>query len=160
MGNEFRKPYEYEEEKRGLIVLFISMILSVDILQTIFFATQEDRYLGDSPTLVIALFIIAGVFIMYTLYTSVVVFRMKSNFVVAAKRYIIIRTILFLFNFFVVFFNRLLQENLVGEEPDQYLSIGYMLYIEVFMPLFFIISLSVVWYLYFTYSKRCRNVKG
>ncbi|NLK03764.1 MAG: hypothetical protein GX319_05070, partial [Clostridiales bacterium] len=51
MNNEFSKPYEYEDEKRGLLVLFISMILSVDSIQTIFLATQNDKYIGDIPFL-------------------------------------------------------------------------------------------------------------
>lgn len=160
MDSEYRKPYEYEEEKRGLIILFISMILAIDTLQTLSFATQADMYVGHIWVLGNILFIMAAIFILYSIYTAVVVFRMKANFVVAAKRYIIIRSIFSLFYFFLVFFNRLKHENLIGKSQDQYMSVFSMLYLELFMPLFFILFFSITWYLYFTYSKRCRNIKG
>lgn len=158
MDSEYRKPYEYEEEKKGLIVLFIIMILAIDILQTISFATLENKYLGNIKTLGIVFYILAVVFIMYIIYTAVVVFRMKANFVYAAKRYLVIRTVFSLTNFLIIFFNVMKYENLIGESQDQYLTFGEMLLWELFIPLFYIISFSAVWFLYFTYSKRCRKV--
>ena len=157
MNNEFSKPYEYEDEKRGLLVLFISMILSVDSIQTIFLATQNDKYIGDIPFLKVILYILVGLFLLFIIYTSISVYRMKSNFVTVAKRYIIIRTILLLIGSLIVFLNRIKYEDLVGKHPGQYLTKGSMLYIELFMPLFFILVFSLAWYLYFTCSKRCRK---
>lgn len=156
MPNEFRKPYEYKEDKRGLIILFISMILSIDTLQTIFLVAQNDKYPGDIPFLRSTSLIIAGAFILYTIYTSIIVYRMKNNFVVKAKRYIIIRTFLFLISFLFIFLNRLKYEELILDEHGQYLSKDTILYLEFFIPLFFIMIFSVIWYLYFTYSKRCQ----
>lgn len=159
MDSEYRKPYEYEEEKRGLILLFVIMILAIDILQTLSFASLENKYLGHMKILGISLYIMAMIFIIYIIYTAVIVFKMKGNFVLAAKRYIIIRTIFSLFNFLIIFLNILKHEKLIGEAQDQYQSVGVMLLWELFIPLFYIISFSLVWYLYFTYSKRCRNVE-
>ena len=158
MDSEYRKPYEYEEEKRGLIVLFVIMILAVDILQTISFATLENKYLGHLKALGLVFYILAVIFIIYIIYTTVVVFRMKGNFVSAAKRYLIIRTVFSLTNFLIIFFSVIKYENHIGESQDQYLTVGEMLLWELFIPLFYIISFSVVWFLYFTYSKRCRKV--
>ncbi|NLO08547.1 MAG: hypothetical protein GX129_01590 [Clostridiales bacterium] len=159
MDSEYRKPFEYEEEKRGLILLFIVMILAIDILQTLSFASQENKYLGHIRILSIGFYIMAAIFIVYIIYTTVIVFNMKGKFVLAAKRYIIIRTIFSLFNFLLIFYNVLQHENLIGEAQDQYQSVGSMLLWELFIPLIYIISFSLVWYLYFTYSKRCRNIE-
>ena len=159
MDSEFRKPFEFEEEKKGLVLLFVIMILAIDTLQTLSFATQESKYLENTPILGIASLIIGGMFVLYIIYTTVIVFRMKGNYVVAAKRYIIIRTIFSLINFLFVFYNIMKHENLIGEAQDQYQSMGVMLLWELIIPLFYILSFSVIWYLYFTYSKRCRKVK-
>ncbi|MDD4113668.1 MAG: hypothetical protein PHC56_11675, partial [Herbinix sp.] len=112
-----------------------------------------------TPILGIASLIIGGMFVLYIIYTTVIVFRMKGNYVVAAKRYIIFRTIFSLINFLFVFYNIMKHENLIGEAQDQYQSMGIMLLWELIIPLFYILSFSVIWYLYFTYSKRCRKVK-
>jgi hypothetical protein len=155
MRDEYKKPYEYEEEKRGLIVLFISMILSIDTLSVIFFVAQINIYL-DIPILRVLLFVMAGVFVLYIIYTSFKVHRMKSKFVLVAKRYIIIRTILFLISHFLIFLNRIRNEDLIGKGTNQYLTKGAMLYMELFIPMFFVLAFSVIWYLYFTFSKRSR----
>ena len=73
MDNTFRKPYEYQEDKRGLIILFISMILSIDTIQTIAFATQTHMYISHIPVLSYIIFIMATLFILYIIYTAVVV---------------------------------------------------------------------------------------
>lgn len=159
MDSEYRKPYEYEEEKRGLILLFIIMILVIDILQTLSFASLENKYLGHIKVLGITFYIMAAIFILYIIYTTVIVYKMKGNFVLAAKKYIIVRTIFSVINFLIIFFNFIKHENLIGESPDQYQSLEYMLLWELFIPLFYIISFSLVWYLYFTFSKRCRNLQ-
>ena len=159
MDNEYRKPYEYEEEKRGLILLFIIMILVVDILQTLSFASQENKYLGHNKLLSISFNIMAVLFILYIICTVVIVYKMKGRFVLAAKRYLIIRTIFSLANFFIVFYGILKNENLIGEAQDQYRTQGNMLLWELVIPLFYIISFSVVWYMYFTFSKKCKGDK-
>ncbi len=157
MDSEYRKPYEYEEEKRGWIILFVVMILAIDILQTLSFASQEYKYMGNIPVIGAGFYVIAGLFILYIIYTTVIVFGMKGNFAAAAKRYIIIRTVFTLCNFFITFFNILSHESLIGEAEDQYMGTGSMLLWELVIPLAYIIGFSVVWYLYFTYSKRCRK---
>lgn len=159
MDSEYRKPYEYEEEKRGLIQIFIAMILVVDILQTLSFAAQENKYLGNITLIKIIIDVQAVLFILYIIYTSVVVYRMKEKFVSAAKRYLIIRTIFSLGNLFIVFYNILKHEKLIGKGLDQYGTTGNMLLWELGLPLFYIISFSLGWYLYFTFSKRCRGKK-
>ena len=157
MDSEFRKPYEYEEEKRGLIVLFVVTILAIDILQTLYFAAQEYKYLGHIPILGGTFLIIGSLFIIYIIYTAVVVFRMKDNFVFKAKQYVVIRVIYSVINFLIVFYNIVTKEELIGDSQDQYLEFGRMLLVELVVPLIFIISFSLVWFLYFTYSRRCRR---
>lgn len=158
MSDEFRKPFEYKEDKKGLIILFIIMILVIDILQTLSFASQEYKYLGHIPVLGLGFLIMGGLFIIYIIYTAATVFRMKENFVDAAKRYIIIRTVFTLFNFIIVFINIIKKENLVGNAINQYPTFNEMIVGELVIPLLYILLFSVIWYLYFTYSNRCKNV--
>lgn len=157
MDDEYRKPYEYEEEKKGLVQIFVAMILVIDILQTLSFAAQESKYLGNIKPLSVIPNVLAVLFILYIIYTSITVYRMKEKFVLTAKIYLIVRTIFSLSNFFVVFYNILKHENLIGDGQDQYKTMGSMLLWELGLPLFYMISFSVVWFLYFTYSKRCRG---
>lgn len=157
MDSDFRKPFEYEEEKKGLIRLFVIMIIVVDTIQTLSIASQEYKYLGYISLLGKGFFVIAVIFILYIIYTAVVVFKMKNNFVIVAKTYIVIRTVFTLANFVIVFINILKHEKLIGDAIDQYQSVNEMMVWELLIPLLYILSFSVLWYLYFTYSKRCRN---
>lgn len=159
MDSEFRKPYEYQEDNRGLILLFIIMILVIDILQTLSFASQEYKYLRHIPVLGIGLLISGLIYIIYIIYTVVTVYRMKENFVSSAKRYIIIRTIFSVCNYIIIFFNMWKNDNLIGNSIDQYPTLGKMIVGELIIPLIYMLSFSIVWYLYFTFSKRCRNAK-
>lgn len=159
MNSEFRKPFEYREDNKGLLILFIIMILGIDPLQSLSFASQEYKYMGHIPILGVLFFVIGRIFILYTIYTAVVVFRMKENFSCAAKKYIIIRTLYSVLNYLIIFFNILKKENLIGNSADQYESFGKMIVGELVVPLLYILSFSLAWYLYFTFSKRCRNAK-
>lgn len=160
MSSEFRKPYEYEEEKKGLIILFIAMILAIDILQTLSFATQEYMYFRHIPVFGIGFLVLGGLFITYIIYIAVTVFRMKENFANRAKRYIIIRTVFSLCNYIIIFLNIIKNENLIGDSIDQYPTYREMIIGELIVPLLYILSFSLIWYLYFTYSRRCRNVNS
>ena len=157
MDSEFRKPFEYKEEKRGFLILFIVSILVIDTLQTLSFATQEYKYLGNIPILGAGFLIIGALFIAYIIYTAIIVYRLKDGFVKKTKNYLIIRTIFSVTNFLIVFYNIITKEKLVGEEPEQYLSTNSMLIYELYVPLFYMLSFSVIWYLYFTFSRRCRG---
>ncbi|HPU62946.1 MAG TPA: hypothetical protein PK304_02210 [Mobilitalea sp.] len=159
MDSDFRKPFEYKEDNKGLIILFIIMILVIDPLQTLSFASQEYKYLRHIPVLGIMFLITGGIFFAYTVYTAVVVFRMKGNFSAAAKRYLILRTVYSVLNYIIIFFNILKKENLIGNSVGQYPTFGKMIVGELVVPLLYILSFSIAWYLYFTYSKRCRNAQ-
>lgn len=162
MSNEYKRPYEYEEEKKGLITVFVAMILGIDTIQTIFFAFQNDKYMSHITFIRIVYYLLAFFYILYTIYTAVTVYRMKNDFVGVAKRYIIIRTIYSIINYVIIFLNRLKYENMIGKSADEYLyqSNAFMIYVEIILPFFFVILFCVLWYLYFTYSKRCRNRQG
>jgi membrane protein YdbS with pleckstrin-like domain len=159
MDNEFRKPYEYEEDKRGFILLFIVMVLPIDVLQTLSFASQEVKYLGHIKMLSFIFYAMAVLFIAYLVYTVIIVYRMEKRFALAAKRYLLVRTLFSVGNYLIVFFSMLKYENLIGKAEDQYLTTVSMLFWELVIPLCYIISFSLIWYLYFTFSKKCRYDK-
>lgn len=159
MDEDFRKPYEYKEYRRGLITLFIVMILVMDIMQTLSFATLENKYLGNMPVLGIIFWIMGILYIIYIIYTAVIVYKLKDNFVASAKRYIVIRSVYSVCNYLIIFFNIIKTESLVGDSTDQYSTYGKMIVEELVIPLFYILSFSIVWFLYFTFSKRCKNWK-
>jgi len=158
MDKEFRKPYEYEEDKKGLIILFIIMILGIDILQTVSFVSLECKYFGSKLLPVIGFILLGVMFIIYIIYTSVTVFKMKADFVKKAKRYILIRTLFSVLSYVIIFIGIVRNENLIGNGAGQYHSFKDMIIGELVVPLMYIISFSVIWYLYFSLSKRCKRI--
>lgn len=157
MDEEFRKPYEYEEEKRGLILLFAMMIIVIDILPTLSFIARLYDAFSHIRALGIGLVVIGILFILYTVFTAAVCITLNKKLVTLAKLYLIIQAVYTAACYVILFFYSLENENMIGTGPDQYQTFGEMLTWELLSPLVYIAVFTVGWFLYFIKSKRCKE---
>lgn len=158
MDDEFRKPYEYNEEKRGFILVFILTLITFDILQTLSLSAQVNEALKAIPVLRIFFMVLSFVFVIYTIYTAINCYRLKKNIVVMSKIYLIVRAIISTSYVIIIYFYRTTHEYLVGEGKNQYPTVNEMVFGELIIPLAYVIAFSAIWYIYFTLSRRCKEL--
>ncbi|MBH1940295.1 hypothetical protein I5677_05220 [Mobilitalea sibirica] len=158
MDEEFRKPYEYNEEKRGFILLFVIMILLIDILQILSFNSQIYEIFKSVPVLAIGFMVMGILFILFTVFTAATCFMLRRNMVIISKNYLIVRAVFSTISVLIIYIHRINNENLIGGGVDQYQTNGEMLMGELIIPLSYVLVFSIVWYLYFLRSKRCKEI--
>ncbi len=158
MDDEFRKPYEYHEEKRGFLLVFILTLITFDILQTLSLGAQVNEAFKAEPVLRISFLILSSAFLIYTILTALHCYRLKVNFVSWSKIYIIVRAIISTTYVIIIYVHRTTHEHLVGNGTNQYPTVQKMVIEELIIPLAYVIGFSIIWYLYFTFSRRCKEL--
>lgn len=158
MDDEFRKPYEYNEEKRGFILVFILTLITFDILQTLSLSAQVNEAFKTVPVFRIFFLILSVLFILFTIYTAMNCYRLKNNLVKMSKLYLIVRAIISSCYVVIIYVYRTSREHLVGDGQQQYKTVNEMVIGELVIPLAYVMVFSVIWYVYFTLSKRCKKL--
>ncbi len=158
MNEEFRKPFEYEEEKRGLLLLFVIMIVVIDILPTLSFMARFYDVFEDNRILQTVLITSCILFILYTLITAGICFTLNKRLVALSKLYLIIQAVFSAACYALLFFSIADYDNMIGIGTTQYQSFGELLSWELLFPLAYIAVFTVAWYLYFVKSKRCKEL--
>lgn len=152
--DEFRKPFEYDDEKRGLLMLFIIMITVVDGSIAIALTLQVYRILSHLPAVSIAFLVIAVSFFLFMLFTAVNCYRLKRTTAKVSKIYLIIRALFTVFSIVMVYINNVGNESLIGNGPRQFQSIEELTNVCLVYPLAYTLLFSGIWYFYFLRSKR------
>jgi hypothetical protein len=158
MDEEFRKPYEYNEEKRGFILVFILTLITFDILQTLSLTAQVNEAFKTVPIVRILFLILSVLFILFTLYTAMICYQLKKNLVKVSKLYLIVRAIISTCYVVVIYVYRISRVHLVGDGQQQYKTVNEMVIGELIIPLAYVMVFSMIWYIYFTLSKRCKSL--
>ncbi len=158
MNEEFRKPFEYEEEKRGLLLVFIIMIAVIDILPTLSFMARFYDVFGNNRILQVFLIAVCILFILYTVFTAYICYTLNKKLVALSKLYLMIQAVFTAACYILLFFSIADYDSLIGIGTIQYETFGEMLTWELLLPLAYIAVFTVGWYLYFIKSRRCKEL--
>jgi hypothetical protein len=158
MDEDFRKPYEYNEEKRGFILVFILTLITFDILQTLSLSAQVNEAFKAISVLRVCFLALSVIFVIYTFYTAIICYRLKKNLVSLSKIYLIVRAIISTGYVIIIYVYRTSSVHLVGDGKNQYPSVKAMVIGELIIPLAYVMAFSIIWYIYFTVSKRCKKL--
>jgi hypothetical protein len=158
MDEEFRKPYEYHEEKRGFILVFILTLITFDILQTLSLSAQVNEAFKSVPVVRTFFLMLSVLFIIFTLYTAMICYQLKQKLVKVSKLYLIVRAIISTCYVVIIYVYRISRVHLVGDGQQQYKTVNEMVIGELIIPLAYVMVFSVIWYVYFTLSKRCKKL--
>lgn len=155
--DDFRKPYEYTEEKRGYILLFIIMLITIEILQAGILIVPVYFELKNIPPLGTIFMAMGILYLVFNLFTSMICYKLNKNFITVSKAFLIVRTIFLPSCLIIRFINNVDLENLILFDK-QYYSIFELLSISLIFPLACILAFSIGWFLYFIKSKRCKEL--
>ena len=154
--DDFRKPYEYAEEKRGYLLLFIIMILTIDLLQSPFYIVQVYNILKKVPVVNVGFLFISTLYVLLLLYTALSCYKLKKHMVSLSKAYLIFRAAFKVCCILIAYIYNVDGKSMIGN-GNQYSTVAEYTVMGLIMPLIFELVFSVGWYLYFIKSKRCRE---
>jgi hypothetical protein len=152
---DFRKQYEYTEENRGLILLFVIMLLTIDLIHTPFYIVPVNNQLRHFHTLSIIFLTISIIFLLFIIFTAVTCYQLKRYMVILSKVYLIVRVVFMSFCIIILYLYELKSKTLKG---NNYSNVGELTLMWLIGPLAFELVFSVAWYLYFLKSKRCKEI--
>ncbi len=157
--DEFRKEYEYTEEKRGLILFFVIMLVSIDIFLSISLSVQVHNFLKHIPALGISIWVISILFVIFLLFTAITCYTLKRNLVTISKAYLIVRTIFAICCIIVIYVNIVNDDSMIANGARQYKSLSELNLRVLVAPLLYQLVFSGAWYLYFSKSKKCKEIE-
>lgn len=152
--DEFRRPFEYEDEKRGLLLLFIILIIAIDGSITVALTLQVYDVFLSVPAVGIGFIALGAIFFMFILYTAIACYKLKDGSGKVAKTYLVIRALFTLVCIITVYIHNLGDESLIGNGPQQFRSVAELTSIGLIYPAAYTLIFSAIWFLYFSKSKR------
>lgn len=153
--DDFRKPYEYVEEKRGFILLFVFMLITIDIIQAPVCIVQAYGHLKQNAVLGTAFMVLSFLYMLFIPYTAVTCYHLKKKLVRVSKVYLVVRAVFLSGCIMTAFLYNMKNLLVEGRDNNNFLE---LLFLYLILPLVLNLALSVGWYLYFIKSKRCREL--
>ncbi len=155
--DDFRRPYEFNEEKRGIILLYIILLLSVETFMAFSYLVQVTRiYSGSAFSY--GFMAIGVLYIAFLLFTVIICYKLKYYMVTVSKIYLMVRAIYMVFCITIIYVNASKNESLIANGPRGFKSTGELMFTVLIGPLSYVLIFSVIWYLYFTKSQRCKEI--
>lgn len=151
--DEFKKPYEYFEDKRGLILLFIFTLITIDVYQVFIYIVPTYGDLKHIPVLSICFLAISILYLLFLLFTIISCYQLKKNMPNISKIYLIVRTIFLSSCIIILFLYEVDIKNMLAF-GKRYNSVIKLYITGLISPIAFVLLFSVGWYLYFLKSKR------
>ena len=154
--SDFRKSYEYEEEKGlgGFLAVFFVMLLSVEVLLAVMILVQGNAALKTVPYLGTAFLVLGTGYLILISITCIALKRMSRS-AVALSRILLITRVLFLTPACILLFTTF--ANNPGSYSDFSSRNGFVVFALV-VPLAYILLFSTLWYLYFSISRRVKQL--
>jgi len=160
MLDEFRKPYEYEEETGFIwpVRLFCILLIFVEMFLGIMFLFQLNKYLGSNPIFNNTAIVLTVLYMVYILVTIIFLLKnVKKYALKIAKSYLIGRLVYLVPSIIVIFSFTVNDPSAVGSGNGKFQSVTDIILRLLMVPLIYILAFSISWYIYFTKSKRIKK---
>lgn len=153
--NEFRKPYEYEEEKgvTGFLMLFFIMVLTFEILLGVITLIQGYLFLKPGSWMSTAFLVFGSAYFLLTLFTCIALYKIPKHAIQISKIYLFVRAI-YLTIACLVIFDRVSKNSRIIQS---FSSMNYFYLSYLGIPLIYIFGFSVAWLWYFRKSKKIKE---
>jgi len=154
--DEFRKPYEYEDETGFIwpVRIFCILLLFVEMFLSVIYLFQLNEVLSDISLVQLVARILTFSIMVYILVTLIFLLKVAKHALKIAKSYLIARLVYFIPSVIVVFSYAINNKNSISFGIAKFQSLGNLILMLLVTPLFYVLSFSISWYIYFTKSKR------
>lgn len=153
--DEFRKPYEYEEEKgvTGILMVFYVMVLIFEILLGVITLIQGTLFLAPSPLMRIVFLIVGIVNFMVMVGTLIALYKIPKYAIQITKVFLLVRMVYLTIACLVIFDKVSKDIRIIQQFSSKFYF--YLSYLGI--PLVYILGFSICWYWYFLKSKRIKE---
>jgi len=155
--SEFRKPFEYVEEKGlgGLLLFLFVMLPSVEVPLTLAVTIQAYSLLGGVPCLGPAVLAIGIATLAFLLVAAIALRRLSRHAIGIAKSFLVVRALV-LAPAFVLIFSRF------STNPRMlswFRTRGNLVAFGLVIPLAYAVLFSGLWFAYLARSRRVRQLE-
>jgi len=157
--DEFRKPYEYMEEKgvSGFLLIYFLMLLAVETVLGVITLFKGYDLLSGNKVLGTIIMGISVFYILFSLFSAIILKKLKRIAVSVSKVFLVFRAV-YLIPYLV--FNTIVQ---IREIPyvrghEMYSKMLGSIIVSAVISLVFIVAFSVGWYIYLNRSKKVREL--
>ncbi|TYQ17756.1 UNVERIFIED_CONTAM: hypothetical protein Cloal_0124 [Acetivibrio alkalicellulosi] len=157
--DEFRKPFEYEEDNDVIwpVRIFCILLLSVEMFYSIIFLFQSHQRVGNIYIIGTLSLASTVIFMAFILVTFIFLYKIKKYALKVVKAFLIARLIYFVTFTIIIFSYAVNDSNSLGSGYGQFQSLNDMISMLLITPLFYTIGFSLSWYVYFCKSKRVKE---
>ncbi|MEN2775538.1 hypothetical protein ABCY62_10945 [Acetivibrio clariflavus] len=158
--DEFRKPFEYEEETGVIwpVRIFCILLISVEMFFCVICLFQLTEILAGIPKVRFAAVVLTVLFMVYILVTITFLYKKAQKHAVKmAKCYLITRLFYFIPSILIIFSHTINDKNVIGSGYGKFQSVRDIIIMLLITPLIYILSFSILWYFYFIKSKRIKE---
>lgn len=157
--DEFRKPFEYEEETGAIwpVRIFCIMLLSIEMFFSIIYVFQLNEFLGSVPVAGTISRVLTFLFIVYILVTLIFLLKVEKHAIKIAKSFLIARLVYIIPSVIVVFLYTINDKSAIGSGNGKFQSVTDIIFMLLVTPLLYTLVFSISWYIYFTKSKRVKE---
>lgn len=158
--DEFRKPFEYEEDTGFIwpIRIFCILLFSVEMFFGVICLFQLNEFLRSIPVAHTAALVLTLLYMVCILVTIIFLFKKVKKYALKiAKSYLVARLIYLIPAIIVIFSFTLNDKNAIGDGYGKFQSVQDMILRLLVTPLIYILTFSIGWYTYFKKSKRIKE---
>lgn len=159
MNDEFRKPYEYEEERiGGLLLFFVIMVVAVDLFLDVALVYQSYLAMRRLLAISIAFLATSALYTCFLFYTVFVCYKTKKNIIKVSKAFLIVRALFSTLCLVIIYLYNLADPTAIGPGNNQFSSVFELTMVVFALPLAYMLFFSGIWFLYFSKSKKIADL--
>jgi hypothetical protein len=157
--DEFRKPYEYYEEKgvSGFLLIYFLMLLAEESLLGIIAMFMGYNLLAENRVTGMIIMAISGFYILFAVYSAIVL-KLLRKYAVKVSKVFLVSRLFYMIPYLI--FNTVSQIKEIPYDKDiEMYAVMYRSIINSFIiSLSLIIAFSVGWYIYLKRSRKVREL--
>ena len=157
--DEFRKPYEYDDEKgvSGILLIYFIMLLAEESLLGIISLSFGYNLLSENKVLGMIIMSTSVCYVLFAVYSAIVLKRLKKYALKVSKVFLVFR---FIYMIPYLIMNTISQINDIPYDRDleMYAAMHRSIIASFIISISFIIAFSVGWYIFLKKSKKVREL--
>lgn len=157
--DEFRRPYEYDDEKgvSGVLLIYFVMLIAEETLLGLISLSFGYNMLAENRVLGMIAMGISVLYVLFAVYSAIVLKQLKKYAVKVSKVFLVFRFI-YMMPYLIVNTISRIREIPYEKGFEMYDAMHRSIIVSLIISIAFVIAFSVGWYLYLNKSKKVREL--